>query len=713
MSSRVMRHLNDHVADLLLLSPVVVAVFCLKLFLALQDPVLHAVDPWLWTTIVQTYSKSDLRYVLSTAPVYPGADLYPKGFAWLATLITILTGASAYEVLRFYPVISSLNLIPMYFFSLGVSKSRRVAVISVVLISMSKSYMIRTSIANAEVFTHFWLVFSLFFLLRLDYEPSWRNTILSVFFITMTLMFWHFPIVIYVIFLTLLAIWHFRNGRYIRKLIAVVLLSISAAGLLWYFWADPVPFAQQIATYVAAPRVFSVPGILLVFGLMCLVGIGLLSSRKNRPVRLTNVLRLFALILISAIVGAIVYYLAKLAASYTLLSVEQWGYLLPVLAVCGLACILASRNWRRDPSKVFLILYLTSILALVAGFLIALQGPASIVLTYYVFSPLALPLSILGAVAVVGAVDVLTSLYMNNSDMGKLATSRLSPFEGRRRVRALSLIVVVITLVFVSSNAVNYGGQCSGAQVNCTFVWPGPYEAIRTYSTVKLPNSESITVVNVIAFQYAKWVSAPSADLYNALKWISVHSNQRSHVVAFLGHNWRESQGAGGVMWLAFPAISERSLINGTQFVSSLMQSPTDFKESVIRASGGDAYVVIGILSWLGEEWGNSTLEARFLSYAAQWPDLFPEVHREGLVNVFHVTAVSAVPASGSTTVGVSLSKSPRSSTSCPNYLACHVFILVQSSRHKEVLTWRLTFHSWQGGSPDIAAYDTATIQVS
>ena len=584
---------KSHAVDLLLVIVMVTADFSLQFYLAWQDPVLRAVDPWRWTAIVQSYLTSPLEHIFSTAPVLSGAPYYPKAFPALATLISTILGTSAYDTMRFFPVISALNLIPMYFLSLYVSKSRRVATVSLVFVSISKLYSIRTSIANPECFTHFWLAFSLLFLIRLYYKSTWRNVALSTFFITMTLMFWHLPIAIFTVFLALLAGVHLRHRRYLKKLMAVLVLSGLCAGLLWYFWTQPLELIRGINF----PRLIgeiSRQGLVGETSLPTLIGEGL--SVQSGAIQAFSIVD------------------AQSLAYYYYLSVVSWGWVLPVLGICGLVCILTRRESRHDPGKMFLVVYFVSILFLV---LLFLKLGYDVFVFYYLFSALALPLSIFGAMALIGFADALARA----SIMPRLGISRLMAFRWssshlRKRALALSLIAVMV-VVIVSSNTANYGGAR-------TYAWPFDV-AFKTDSTVLL-------------FRYAKSIDAPSNDVYNALRWVRDHSSQKSYVVAFLGTPpGRESW--GGVIREAFPDISERGFIDGTVFAGSLMQSLIDFRDDVLRVSDGDAYIVIGVYSWLQEYWANGASEAQFLSYAAQRPDIFPEVYSADGVHVFRITA--------------------------------------------------------------------------
>lgn len=591
---------KSHLVDLLLVTVMVAADFLLQFYLAWQDPVLRAVDPWRWTAIVQNYLTSPLEHIFSITPVLSGAPYYPKAFPALATLISTILGISAYDTIRFFPVISALNLVPMYFLSLYVSKSRRVATVSLVFVSISKFYSIRTSIANPECFTHFWLAFSLLFLIRLYYKSTWRNVALSTFFITMTLMFWHLPIAIFTVFLVVLAVVHLRHRRYLRKLMAVLVLSGLCAGLLWYLWAQPLELIRAI-NFPGLIGEISRQGLAGETSLPNLIGEGLFVQ--------SGAIQVFSVVD------------AQSLAYYYYLSVVSWGWALPVLGICGLVCILMRRESRHDPGKMFLVVYFAAILLLI---LLCLKLRYDIFIFYYFFSALALPLSILGAMALIGIVDALArSNMMPRLGISRLMAFRLSPGHIRKPALALSLIAVMV-FVMVSSNTANYGGAR-------TYAWPFDV-AFKTDSTILL-------------FRYAKSIDAPSNDVYNALRWVRDHSSQKSYVVAFLGTPPnRESWGA--VIREAFPDISERGFIDGRAFAGSLMQSLIDFRDDVLRVSGRDAYVVIGVYSWLQEYWANRTLEAQFLSYAAQRPDIFPEVYAVDGVSVFHVAEIHSVLAS-------------------------------------------------------------------
>jgi hypothetical protein len=66
------------------------------------------------------------------------------------------------------------------------------------------------------------------------------------------------------------------------------------------------------------------------------------------------------------------------------------------------------------------------------------------------------------------------------------------------------------------------------------------------------------------------------------------------------------------------------------------------FLDKLSTTCAGDVYFLTGIRAWSGEVWADTGLESRFLSYAAQSSELFPEVNSVGEVRVFHITREAA-----------------------------------------------------------------------
>jgi len=583
--------MRNHVISYWPLIVVFAAVFALKLYLALIDPVLHAADPWLWALVVERLAQGSLIEQLSmirSAPSFFSIAVYPKAYPLLAALIAVATGTSGYEVVRFYPVVSAFNLIPMYFLSLFVSKSRRVAAVSIVLVSISRWYAIRTSIGNPECFTHFWLIFSLLFLLRLRYTPTWRNMAASIFFMTMSAMFWYLPVAIYAVFLPLLCIVNLRNTPYFTKLILVVILSGFFAGVLWYFYT-PNPFGAIVFIYTVVDK-------------------GLRSSFFTSQ----NIL-----------------------SSFMPLLVKHWGYILPILGVSGFVYTLAHRQLRRNPSSIFLTVYSASIIILIFMSLIIEEGKYDTGVTY-LFSSATFPLSIFAAIALMKSVDKIETVTRSHN-FKSVISSGSHNWIRRRSTQILSISILILVVVG-NLNVLNYGGN--------------HYFAL-TLNDLTFQGSETVSgnVVSpwIVTFQYDKWPDSPSKEVYDALRWIRDNTGKQACVIAFLTPPppvpplppflTPSPDVSGGVLRKAFSVISERSFLEGIGFNSTLMNSPTAFREAALNASNGtDVYIVIGVRSWQGEDRAYPHLESQFLYYADQTPDLFPQVYSAKGVHVFCIT---------------------------------------------------------------------------
>ncbi len=559
--------------NLLPLLVVVLCVFALRLYLALTDPVLRAIDPWWWAPKIESYAHglSIERIYEPLAPGGWGPIVYPRGYPVLSALIALATGTSGYEVVRFYPVISALNLVPMYFLSFLISKSHRVATITIILVTISKWYSIRTSIGGAECFTHFWLVFSLVFLLLLRDQPTRRNIAAGVFFVTATVLFWHYPIAIYAVFLPFLAIASLGDRRYCKRLLFVALMSTLAAGFLWYFWAQPLQW-DRMARGLGVYSFFSAPGI---------------------PLDL----------------------------------VGSWGLVLLFLGSFGFLYVLAVQRSRKDPSKIFLVTYFVSVLVLVA-----VSSRLGWLGMYYGFSSLALPLAVFGAIGLVTAVDATAIAFEKHT----AASPRPLRFAKTRWTQILAVVFILIVMLANSSPA-NYMGETA---------YSGWYQPVYYDQIVgghmngfSDPSSRWIAM-----FQYGKAFDAPSNDLYYALRWIRDSTSKRSCVTAFL---LRPPPSAlcpspdkpcpYSVLRGAITTISERSLIEGMEFRDVLTDSLGRFAHEILSTCGGDVFVVIGIHSWNGDEWGDAQLESLIVSYTTRAPNAISEVYFMHEVHVFHI----------------------------------------------------------------------------
>jgi hypothetical protein len=405
-------------------------------------------------------------------------------------------------------------------------------------------------------------------------SPARRNIISSIFFMTVTVLFWHFTIAVYCVFLPLLVVANFRNRSYCQRLTLVTVSSAFTAGVLWYFWVDPIGWVTSLATEIGPSP--------------------LPTAQSISPVLESSL-------------------------------AESWGYVLLILGILGFVYVLARRSSRQDPSKIFLVAYFSSILVLI---IVSLRvGWAGGV--YRLFSSLAFPVSLFAAIALVTIIDATQKVTPTHE--GTL--SKLESIRTRQTQTRMLTVFVMIMVLLASSSPINYGGRTDYSVSLRGFVVGDRESAIDGQGSRW-----------IVTFQYGKAFDAPSDNLYVALKWIGEHSTEQSCVGAFLT---RPSPSAlpGSVLRGAFLSISERSLVEATEFGSSLNDSATAFRDRMSKACDGDVYVVTGIRSWLGEEWADPHLELQFLSYAAQAPDLFPRVHSVGEVRVFYMThsAASAV----------------------------------------------------------------------
>jgi len=220
--------------------------FLIKAYDPVRSPVLAALDPWGWVNLTREFLITHELDPFFTQSGYPPTFMYVV--AGIASL-----GADPYDVVRYIPIVSVLNVIPIYLLTLDIFRSHRISALTSVLATTSRLYFMRTSIGNPEGLSHFFFGFMFLFMLRALTTRKWTYEMLAAVFLAVTVLYYHFTLII---LLPLLAAMLFTTGLQ-KRVTAKVLTTIVApaalfSGIVWYF-----RFLPEIVHYYFGTRIYT------------------------------------------------------------------------------------------------------------------------------------------------------------------------------------------------------------------------------------------------------------------------------------------------------------------------------------------------------------------------------------------------------------------------------------------------------------------------
>jgi len=384
---------------------VVVTIFAvvIKAFDPVRSPVVGALDPWGWTDTTRQFLATGQLSSLFTGAGYPPTFMY--------TVAAIASfGVDPYEVIRYIPIAAAFIVVPIYLLTLDIFDSHAVAALTALLTVTARYHFMRTSIGIPEGLSYFFLVLTLFLILRSLKSGKWIYRATAATSMTIAVLYYHFTLIILIPFFCALPFLLKADKRTVTVKIlgSIVIPSALAAGALWYFQV----VGQIVAFYFGTSiRTYQVP-----------------TFERS----LTGFLQVLA------------YSIGKTGA----IALSNLGYMMAALGLLGFACVVffrAKQNKRLETS--FLVTYLL-VLAFLTVFLwtayslgLAGAGDSSV----YMFSWLTMPVA---AFASYGIMVVSGTLWRNIKGASRISL-------GKRQIRAIA-VAIVILVCLINLSAVNY-----------------------------------------------------------------------------------------------------------------------------------------------------------------------------------------------------------------------------------------------------------------
>lgn len=378
------------------------------------SPVIGALDPWGWVVQTRQYLAAGQLGLFFAKTGYPPTFLYM--IAGVASL-----GIDAYDVIRYLPIISSLSVIPIYLLMNEIFESRGVAATTALLTVTSRWHFMRGSIGTPEGLSHTLLAFTLYYLLKSLKTEKRTYRAYAAILMAVTILFYHFTLVILAVFLALLFFFvrFGKRKRDLKVLGSIVIPAMLFGGIVWFFWVvGPIIRTYFIAKFIdyQAPQVeASLPGVLYLLA----------------------------------------YSIGKLGAR----GLGLLGYVMVVLALLGFASVLVSlgagKTMRREHG--FLLVYLASLtlLAFVLETWYNVTGMAGTGASrIYVFSWLAMPVAAFAGQAIVTVSGLLR----------RAMTRTFSVVSDKRLFRVILVSVTILTCL-MNLSAINYYKAWSGKGV--------------------------------------------------------------------------------------------------------------------------------------------------------------------------------------------------------------------------------------------------------
>jgi len=233
-------------------------VVLIKAYGPLVSPVLGGLDTWSWVAMAREF--------LSTGRIDPWfyATGYPPTHMLVLAAVGSL-GTDLYDVVRYWPILSALSVVPIYLLVLEVFESRTVAAGSALLTVTSRWHFMRNSIGTPEVLSHLLLGFGLYFLLKSLKTDQTKHRLCATGFMATAALYNHFTIIVLAAALPALFLFaRFKSSRVDLKTFATVLGPVVLiAGFAWYFWVlGPITETYFVAKlYEPAPVELSVLGL--------------------------------------------------------------------------------------------------------------------------------------------------------------------------------------------------------------------------------------------------------------------------------------------------------------------------------------------------------------------------------------------------------------------------------------------------------------------
>ncbi len=394
-----------HSYSLLFLVLLTVFSLAIKLYDPLRSPVLAALDPWGWTILAREFSATH------KLPTFFTQTGYPPTFMYLIVSLATLLHSDQYDIVRYIPIISALNVIAIYMFTFEIFKDIRISVLASLLTITTRFYFMRTSIGVPEGLAHFFVVFVLLFTLRALTKHNWSSRILAAISVAACFAYYHFTLLVLVPFLLASPAagksWDNASAA-AREIVIIGIPGLVLAGVVWFFQVLPNMIHYYLGENV---RTYSTP--IFAHSLIGLLRVLAYSTAKSGAVAL-----------------------------------GELGYAVTFLSIAGVVFLLLHR--RRNGNGMgldFLMAYLFVLIILVLVSRIAYNlglasaGDSSV----YFFSWLALPASIFAAYA------ALTGI----SYFEKILHGRLRMKEYMRAIKLITIFAIVF-LSLVNLSSVDY-----------------------------------------------------------------------------------------------------------------------------------------------------------------------------------------------------------------------------------------------------------------
>ena len=372
----------------------------------ISSPVVGALDPWEWTAMTRQFMATG---ALSSFFTQTG---YPPTFIFLVAALSSF-GIDPYQIIRFIPIATALNVIPIYLLALEIFRSHRVATFASVLTVTDGYYFMRTSIGIPEGLSHLFFAFTLLFILRGLISKRRRDLLLAVTLLTTSLLYYHFLFIIVIPFAVVL-IFTFQLGRRYSAgiLVTIIAPALAFSAGAWYLRILP----NMIRYYSGTTKFYT----------------------HQSPIVQLSATGIFGL---AASVGN--------AMSF---AVGQLGYILVLFGFGGFVLVFILRHVRHDfrAGVGFLVIYVTVLALLTIAmrlvYNLGLAGVGAGASSVYMLNWLVMPTAMLAGYAIVDGLD----------KIGMSRAARLKRISYRTLVRVLT-VVSIISLCVVNLSAINYG----------------------------------------------------------------------------------------------------------------------------------------------------------------------------------------------------------------------------------------------------------------